>query len=262
MKFSVKMIVMLLIVMVALSGCIKMKRIINVNKDGSGTIEELFVMRDMGFGQSKPFNEEEVKAAAVGFGEGVSYESSEKFTVDDMTGYKAVYKFDDINKVRLPENLVDGIFDLPSEDANEDFIEFSFKKGKTSTLEIKFPIVSDDDEDMIDGEEDLIDGEEDASSNSEEEAQMKEMMKQMYTGMEMKFAVNVNGKITSSDASYTEDNEVILMDMVFDEILKDEGVLDKITMGEDQDEESFMKIMKEIPGMKFEVKKNLTVKFK
>lgn len=239
-----------------------MKRIINVNKDGSGTIEELFVMRDMGFGQSKPFNEEEVKAAAIDFGEGVNYKSSEKFIVDDMTGYKAVYTFDDINKIQLPENLMDGIFDLPSDEVSKDFIEFSYKKGKTSTLEIKFPVISDEDEDMYDGEEEFMDGEEDASVNSEEEAQKKEMMKQMYKGMEMKFAIKVNGDITSSDASYTENNEVILMDMVFDEILKDEEILDKITMGEDQDEEAFMKMMKKIPGMKFEVKKNLTVKFK
>ena len=47
MKLSFRFMVLILISLLLLNGCLKVKRVINLNKDGSGTIEEIMVMKNM-----------------------------------------------------------------------------------------------------------------------------------------------------------------------------------------------------------------------
>ncbi|RPI63373.1 MAG: hypothetical protein EHM44_05145, partial [Ignavibacteriales bacterium] len=107
-----------------LSGCLQVNTTVNLNKDGSGTIEEVFVMKTevinmmkefaMAFDSTKSegfeiFNETELREKAAKFGEGVTYVSGEVVKKDNYEGYKVIYSFKDINKLKLnpsPEDKV------------------------------------------------------------------------------------------------------------------------------------------------------------
>ena len=96
-----------------LMGCIETITLIHVNKDGSGTIEETIVITNaftelinsFGGEQAKSedepelLDEDELRARAVGMGQGVRLVSAEPIKSDKGSGYKAVFHFDDINKL-------------------------------------------------------------------------------------------------------------------------------------------------------------------
>ena len=95
-------------VLFLLSGCFQVHRTITVKKDGSGTIEEKFlVTTEMGenMGGMNLNDVEKLKADAITFGENVSYVSSKEIEENGLKGYKAVYAFDDIIKLTLETNL-------------------------------------------------------------------------------------------------------------------------------------------------------------
>ena len=98
-----------------LSSCLEVEQVINLKKDGSGTIVEEIVMGAQivammealpaGAGAENPFadlyNIENYKAKAAGFGKGVTYSGMEKVERNGGKGVKVTYKFEDINNVVL-----------------------------------------------------------------------------------------------------------------------------------------------------------------
>lgn len=99
-------------------GCLEVETTINLNKDGSGTVEEKVLMKkefvDMmsGFnlksenGTTKSsrfslFNPDELKADAAKYGENVQYISGKEIVEKGREGYKAVYKFQNINQLKI-----------------------------------------------------------------------------------------------------------------------------------------------------------------
>ncbi len=258
MKFSLRLLVLMLVALVALNGCLKVHRVVNINKDGSGTIEELILIKNMGFGQSASHNVETLKSAAGKYGEGVTYKTSEAMTENEMSGYKVVYSFNDINKLRLTDDLTDGLFNDNEELDSDELIEFNFKKGSKATLDIVFP--SEPEEEFE--EEDDVMYEDEPEVSEEEMAQAKEMMKEMYKDMSMSFILKFDGKIVSTDATFHDGNQVALMDFDFSKILDDEELLNKLAMEQSQDEEEMLEYMQNTPGIKFENKDKITVEFK
>ena len=133
-----------------LTGCLQVSTTVNLNKDGSGTIEEIFVMKTevinmmkefaMAFDSAKTeefnmFNEKELIDKAINYGEGVEYVSGEKITMDNYEGFKAIYSFKDLNKLKLnpsPEDKIPygaELGEVEKEKSAEDLLKFNFKKG-------------------------------------------------------------------------------------------------------------------------------------
>ena len=92
-----KLLIIGFVLTAVLSGCLQVNTKVNLNRDGSGTIEETVVMKNeminmmkqftMSFDSTKSeefnmFNEEELKSKESNFGEGVKYVSWEKFTFE------------------------------------------------------------------------------------------------------------------------------------------------------------------------------------
>src|SRR3989339_968257 len=109
---------------VILNGCIEMHTVITVNKDGSGLIEEnIFVGKEIinmfkefaaAFADSTQpqqefnlFEEEKIKAKTSDYGEGIEFVSMKAVKTDEKEGYTAVYKFKDMNKIKVNQDPSD-----------------------------------------------------------------------------------------------------------------------------------------------------------
>jgi hypothetical protein len=152
----------------AMSGCLKVKQLVVVNPDGSGSIvvstafppdtvammSQMSALQNLGGDQSGAsaapatdifYNEDQLRDAAAQFGEGVTLQKSEKIEKDGTRGAIAVYEFKDISRVKLNtrQNMQMGeaMTALKSgvDASGGDFIRFAFAKGDPSRLTILMP---------------------------------------------------------------------------------------------------------------------------
>jgi hypothetical protein len=259
----------LLALSLALMGCFESIVLLRVNKDGSGTIEETVVISDAfmelmkSFGgeeegeeEEEPINEQELIDKAASMGEGVRYVSAEPVKTDRGSGYKAIYSFSDINDVRINQNPGENVSPPPmggeEEGPVEEWLRFNFRGGKTATLEIIYP------RDMeMEQEEEPSEGEADMDSNPE----MMEMMRELYQDMHIRIAVEVNGEIAETNASYVEDSTVTLMDIDFAKILQDEEKFKELMNANPSTVEEMKELVKDNPGIKVEIQESIRIRF-
>jgi hypothetical protein len=259
----------LLALSLALMGCFESIVLLRVNKDGSGTIEETVVISDAfmelmkSFGgeeegeeEEEPINEQELIDKAASMGEGVRYVSAEPVKTDRGSGYKAIYSFSDINDVRINQNPGENVSPPPmggeEEGPVEEWLRFNFRGGKTATLEIIYP------RDMeMEQEEEPSEGEADMDSNPE----MMEMMRELYKDMHIRIAVEVNGEIAETNASYVEDSTVTLMDIDFAKILQDEEKFKELMNANPSTVEEMKELVKDNPGIKVEIQESIRIRF-
>jgi len=256
-----------------LVGCLQVDTTINVAKDGSGTINEkvllsrTFVNMMKEFAQAFQdsasteefsfFKEDEIIADAKDYGEEVKYVSHELISDDNWEGFEVVYSFNDITKIKIqpdPGSKV-GMDDEEGETtADEEYYFFKFKKGDVSELIIDRPPIelnseSEENKDTVE-----------ASEQNDEE--MGEEFLKMMEGMKINIAVQVDGQITSTNASYVEDSKITLMQMDFSEMMKDNESFKEFKNKEPKNIEEMKEFLEKFPGMKIEVEKPISVKFK
>ena len=256
---SIRNLTLLLSTLVLLSGCFQVHRTINVKKDGSGTIEEKFlVTTEMGknMGGQNLYDVEKLEADAVTFGENVSYVSSKEIEENGLKGYMAVYAFDDITKLKLDTNLAAKALQGTGMQAEKEYITFDFKKGKTSQLTITFPPKPDEPA----GEEYM---EETSKTLSEEDQQQSiEMVKAMYAGMKLSFKIKFNGKIKDSNAMYVDGNVVTISEMDFDEMMTNDEYMKIFSSSDNVNDKEMKEKMQNAPGFKNEMNERVMVEFK
>ena len=112
------------------------------------------------------------------------------------------------------------------------------------------------DEEWID-----VDEEEEIMSQQEKNMAMQ-MAKTMYGNVEISTSIIVDGKITNTDATNVEDNEIILSEIIFAEMLEDENALNIMNQNDNMDEDKLKKMIKDFPGVKMEMKEEISIKFK
>ncbi|MCF7858450.1 MAG: hypothetical protein K9N07_03885 [Candidatus Cloacimonetes bacterium] len=266
-----KLIVSGLIILLFLSGCFQVKRVIKVNKDGSGMIEETVLMSQEFIDQMKQMsssmggdkadtpdesayhNVKSLKENAGSMGEGVKYVSSKPMKENGKLGYSVSYSFTDISQIKLDENPAENLMSTSRSDQEMDDVHFKFKPGKTAELTILFPTHE------YKGDEDEEEEAEDFSEASEQDIKM---MKAMYAGMKILVKVFVDGKIVETTASYKNGNEIILSDIDFDLILNNNEALNSFARGKDVSEDEMKKSMAKYPGFKTETNNKVLIKFK
>jgi hypothetical protein len=265
-------IVVLLVLTLALMGCFESIVLLRVNKDGSGTIEETIVISDAfmelmkSFGgeeegeaeEQEPIDEQELIDKAAGMGEGVQYVSAEPVKTDRGSGYKAIYSFSDINDVRINQNPGENVSPPPmggeEEGPVEEWLRFNFSGGRTATLEIIYP--QDLEEEM--GQEESAEGEVDMDSNPE----MMDMMRELYRDMHFGIAVEVDGQIVETNASYVDGSTVTLMDIDFAKILEDEEKFQELMSANPETVEEMKELVKDNPGIKVEIEEAIRIRFR
>ncbi len=257
-----------------LTGCLQVSTTVNLNQDGSGTIEEIFVMKTevinmmkefaMAFDSAKTeefnmFNETELREKAINYGEGVEYLSGEKMMIDNYEGFKAVYSFTDINKLKLnpsPEDKIPygaELGEVEEEESTEDLLKFNFTKGSPSSLVINFP------KPLLEDDPDTEETTEFEDSTFNEQAEQK--MIEMFDGMKMALYFNFKDKIEETDASFVDASKVTLMEIDFSEIIKNKEVFKKFQGAKPETMEEFKEVVGDIEGIKIEFKEQVTIKF-
>lgn len=271
---NVKLFFLAILAAAFLSGCLQVDTKVNLNNDGSGTIEETVVIKstviDMmkefagAFDSTKTdefemFKESEVKEKASTFGEGVKYLSGEKIKIKGYEGFKAVYSFKDINKVKInpsPEDKVPFGDGLKSEEEKpiDDNLKFKFTKGNPSTLVIDFPKPQMKDEVNSDSNYTEVE-----DSSFTQDAQQKIM--EMFDGMKINVSFNFNSPIKETDASFVDGDKITVMQVDFSEVIKHKDVLENLQKTKPETMEQFKEVVGDLPGIKIEFKDKVTIKF-
>ncbi len=264
----------IILVSLFLSGCIEIQTKVNVNKDGSGTVEETVLMSNemvqmvnefiTGFASDttqpeefKLYKEEDLKKRETELGEGVKFVTGSEIKTESKEGYKVLYSFADLNKLKIDQSPDSRIPDDVSGDTvmDKNYFTFSFNKGNTSEVKINMPLTPKDEE------ENEIETEVEAVEDSAKEGDLSEM-KFFLKDLSISMVVNVNGEIVETNADHYQGSEVTLFNLNFGELLDNAQKLEELTKINYNNLKELKEVMKDIPGIKIETNDPVVIKFR
>lgn len=253
------------------SGCIDVHYKMTLKSDGSGTIEETVYMNAAmvqmikGFmamgnqdGEQEEFSlldEVELRNEAMEMGEGVEYVSGEKLEDNGREGYRALYTFTDINKIKMDQDVSDKAPSMgeEGEEITEDDITFTFTEGNPATLIINMP------EDKE--EESPIEQEEAEEFETDENEEWAEQAKGMMKDFKVLIQLEIDGEIVETNATYVEGSTVTLVEMSFDQLADDPELFNKLKSLDDATFDETRDVLEDLPGIKFETNEQVKVVF-
>jgi len=262
------------------SACLQEEKVINLNTDGSGTIEETMVMNKEiiaqmkqmaeGFGalaQGKgkagaaaaPFqvmDEAKLRDAAAGMGEGVTFVSAKPVSTATGEGFSAVYAFTDINKLKVDQNPGENLGGANNPavklggKAKKEPVSFEFTKGAPATLTVKLPQPK---------ERDLSKERAQVPEQGQDMAMM--MMQQMFKDMKVALAIEVAGRIVQTNAEYKDASRVTLLELDFNKVLANPEKFKALSQAQPKTIAEAKTLMKGVDGIKAETQPSVTIKF-
>jgi hypothetical protein len=260
-----------------LPACISMTTVIKVKKDGSGTVTQKMVMQPamaqmmagmaaMGAEEGAPppelFPEKELRAKAAKMGPGVELVSSRKIEGAEGTGVEAVYSFKDIRTLQVeqkPTPPMEGVSSKGESEAPQ-FALTQLPNGNAQ-LVVNFPEPKGEGGAEAKGEK----GEKGEKGGPAEKpnAQQMAQAKQMLKGLRIGLYVDAGQKVVKTTSPYLEGNRVTLMEIDFESLLGDEQKLQQLMATEDQGSmEAAKKILKDFPGVKVNVDRQVTIEYR
>ena len=258
----------------SLTACLNSTTLVKVKPDGSGTVEQTTLvntaalkgmMGAQGGGPGGPImNKEDLERTAAQMGEGVRLLSSEPVKGDaGWEGVKAIFGFDDINKVQVSEGpgMSGGTRSRArsAEPTSDDPVRFKLvRSGGTSTLSINFI-------DRVPG------GARADSEPNQKPSDMPDltnpmimnMMKTMLNGFKINIGLEVAGSIVKTNAEYVSGPRITLLDMDVAALLADEAKLKALQskLGPDMSLSGLKPYLKDIKGIKIDGP-SITVQFR
>jgi hypothetical protein len=246
---------------------------ITVKTDGSGTIEKTIVLSshlaefaqsmgmkmDRGSLEQGMLNEEGLKAEAAQMGTGVAFVSAQKITTAKGNGYRALYSFTDVTKLKINRNPV-GDVTIPSGDSGgaggssgdqanaPEYLTFAFAKGTPAVLTITEPKV----QRQTTG----------TASTQAVDASQLASLKPLYSDLRIALSIEVQGKISETNAAYVSGSTVTLMDMDFGVILADDAMVKKLSSMQTQSIAEVEALVKSMPGVKLDTQESVRIAFK
>jgi hypothetical protein len=257
---------LLLICALALMGCLETVTLLHVGKDGSGTIEQSVIISNsfkelmLGFGGSEEdfelLDREELEAKAASFGPGVRFVSAEALETESGAGYKAVYAFEDITKVRINqnpgENLPTPDSGQPAEEEPEgEFLSFSFQPGSTARLTVRRPELKHEESEAEEVEE---------TGGSDEE--IPDMIKELYRDMRIEIALEVEGDIVETNATHTEGSKITYLALDFGKLLENEETFTTLMESNPESLEELKELIHDYPGIQMELQEEVQIAFR
>ena len=193
----------------------------------------------------------------MNYGEGVKYKSSELIEKNETVGYKVIYSFEDISKIRIDESFSDKIMGDElgnlggTKEKTDNYITFGFKKGNTPRLTVKFPqpAMKEDEEPEIKKQKEMSDEE-------------YEMMSMMMQDLKFSLMIEVEGKIKKTDAQYQNGSEIILIDIEFTELIKNKEKFKKFALMQENSSTQIDYLQKNYPEIKYETSDEIFIEFK
>ncbi len=274
-----------LLLAVASGACVEFEQLIKVNKDGSGElirsvrISESFVetMSQEGPEPSAAEVEEGLAQMEEAFksdpgtlGAGVRFVDVETIPAAEgsklpLAGFVFRYEFDDISSLdfsALPDmGQAGGMAGGEGETSDEDRLAFRFSsKGKKSTVSAVFF----ESEEQMRAEFEDLDMSEAVESGTDEMADaMLEMMKEMLAGFRIKVAMEVAGKVTSTNAAVIDGNTVTLIEVDFDRLFEQEDKLAGLQGLEGEPSLAQLGlVLQDVDGLTFPMTPEVSVEFK
>ena len=270
---TIALIALLAVSTLAILSCFDSAVVVKVNKDGSGTVEETVVLSTAftelmaafgGMGEEAdeqdPVDEDRLKEKAKAMGPGVELLSAEAVTTAGGSGFKAVYRFRDINTLRINQNPSDNV-PSPTPGAEqaenpEELLQFRFAGGPTATLEILYP----QEPEGPGAEEPEADtsGEEEES----EDPQMMAMMRELYRDMRMKLVVEVAGTVVDTNAAYREGSRITLMEVDFGKLMDEGDSFDRLMRAKPETVEAMKEALEGVEAIKVETARSIRIRFR
>jgi hypothetical protein len=257
-----------------LTACLNSTTLVKVKPDGSGTVEQttLFnaaALKGMMGGAAGQvngpmMNKADLERTAARMGEGVRLVSSEPVKGENgFEGVKAIFSFDDINKVQVSQgpNLSGGTGGgsaRASEPTSDDPVRFKLtRSGGTSTLSINF----------VDrpgaGKTDNIPNPSPSEMPDLSNPMIMNMMKAMFQGFKINIGLEVVGAIVKTNAEYVAGPRVTLLELDVAEMLADEAKFKTLQgkIGPDASLSEVKPYLKDFKGIKIDGP-SITVEFK
>jgi major membrane immunogen (membrane-anchored lipoprotein) len=273
-----------IIICAVLSGCIQDDTVIHLKADGSGSIEETVKLSNFlvesfqnvangmaqgeSNGQDKPQQQDpiesmikEAKARQVQYGPEVKFVSATPIKTEAMSGYKVIYAFKDINTVRINQNPEAKTGQPSGKEGpkKQEMISFKLVKGPVSTLTITMPEVENAKKDATADKTKPVNEAQPAQQNPDPNA--AEMLKMVFKDMSIRIALQVDGKIVKTNATYQDKSQVTLLDMQFGKIVENPNIFEKLNTTQPATIEEMKAQVKEIPGLKIEMNNPVEVVF-
>jgi hypothetical protein len=261
-------------------GCINLQTIVKVKPDGSGTMHQTMTMnpqamegmmeamaaqmggkvtkndKPAGKAEKKTLpgtSAAEAKAKAAEFGEGVTFTSVDPIEKPDAMGATLNFAFKDVNKLTInpkPDKPGKAMGAPASEEKPEDRLKFRFARAASGNPQLT----------VVMGDLKRA-GKPSAAPPAPTKPEELAMMKQMFKGMRILVAVDVEGKVVKTNSPYVEGNRVTIIDFDFEKLMENPNVpnLDPIFEGSLDDAR---KALKGVKGIKMNVDPEVQVEFK
>jgi PAS domain-containing protein len=284
MKIKIVKTILAGLILLLTGGCFQANYLIRVQSDGSGTVEETFVMSKailqktgqmtaqlMSGHPEEPqntrrdltwnlFDEDKLKKSAGKMGKGVRYISGEPVSRDDFEGYKAVYRFSDICDLvisqnpsgNVPSNILEA---LNRRENREGQFRFRFEPGSPSKLSIQQGIVE------FENDEAVQEKEHQTPADEEDREKAMTWLKQIFDPMSVMIQVELDGQIVQTNAAFREEARITLMDVRFQELGNSPDLLEKLIDSPNQSYMDVLEIVREFQGNKMEQNKEIVVEF-
>ncbi len=261
-----------LVAAVSLTACLDSTTLVKLKPDGSGTVEQTTLMNvaalkglmgGAGGQMNGPMmNKADLERTAKSMGEGVRLVSSEPVKADGgFEGVKAIFAFDDINKIQVSQSPSMGGgtgATRSSEPTAEDPVRFKLTRGgSTSTLTINF----------VDrpgaGKTDNVPNPSPSEMPDLSNPMIMNMMKTMFQGFKINIGLEVVGSIVKTNAEYVSGPRLTLLELDVAAILADEAKFKALQgkLGPDASLSEVKPYLKDIKGIKVDGP-SITVEFR
>lgn len=272
---------LVLLAAMLLSGCFQIERTVSVKPDGSGTVEEIALLSkeltsmfdNMDAGGEGAKGEQEKKSAknrlaeeektarakAAEMGEGVTLLSVTPLKRGDFEGYRVVYGFRDINKLKLAADAT------PADQKGKPgkFNSYQLTRGEQNVLVFR----NGSSQSTPPAAEEGQTAAQSAAGQEQQPEDAKaalEMLKQIFNGMRIaERIVVVDGTITESNAAFRAGSVITVMDVDFGKLLETKPEeLSKLQSIPQDDRQKLLIAMGKIQGFKVDMNEELRVVFK
>jgi hypothetical protein len=265
-----------------LSGCFQTETLIRLKPDGSGVIEEkLLISKEMlkslqdlaaAFQEEGDKKKEETASKKEDplqgmirdaqkkesqYGPGVKFVSAVPLNTETMGGYKAVYRFSDINTLKINQNpgkKVDKMGGGQGPAVPEENILFKLKKGPVSTLTVIMPKGK---------EEKKTPGpKKETKETGPPDPKALEQMKQIFKDLGFRVALEVEGQIIKTNATHRDKSEITLVELHFGKLIDKPEKFEKLAAIQPKTMEEAKELLKGLEGLKIETANPVVVEFK
>ncbi|MBI5602031.1 MAG: hypothetical protein HY879_01605 [Deltaproteobacteria bacterium] len=192
------------------------------------------------------------------YGPEVKFVSAVPLKTETMGGFKAIYAFKDINTLRIDQNPGNKAGKLGEDKKisakKEEVILFKFVKGPVSTLTVTMP--------KFKGEKEAQVPKGEVQKESQPDPKAAEMMKMFLKDMGLRIALEIDGTILKTNATYRKNSELTIVELHFGKFIENKEIFDKVNAAQPQTIEEVKELVKGIEGLKIEMTNPIVVEFK